>query len=70
MSGMSTVREDTYGCAKQYRRALAIYLMTFLSYPYGIIMVCAINAPGHRKKVVDELNATKKTLFEGTNVTY
>ena len=27
VSGMSTVWEDTYGCAKQYRCALDIYLM-------------------------------------------
>ena len=49
MSGMSTVWEDTDGCAKQYRCALDIYLMTVLSYSYGIIMDCSINAPGHVK---------------------
>ena len=30
----------------------------------------AINAPGHGNNVVDRLNPTKKTLFEGGNVTY
>ena len=29
--GMSKVWEDTDGCAKQYRCALAIYLVTLLS---------------------------------------
>ena len=31
MSYMSTVWEDTYGCDKQYRCALVIYLITMLS---------------------------------------
>ena len=33
VSGMSTVWEDTYGCANQYRYNLAIYLMA-LSHNY------------------------------------
>ena len=32
LSGMSTVWEDTNGCAKQYRCALDIYLINLLSY--------------------------------------
>ena len=58
--GMSTVREDTNGCAKQYRCDLDIYLMTVLSYSYDIIIDCAINAPGHGNNVVDVLNAMDK----------
>ena len=42
---MSTVWEDTVGCAKQYMCDLDIYLMTVLSSSYGIIMNRAINAP-------------------------
>ena len=38
VSGMSTVWEDTNGFDNQYMYALAIYLMTVLSYSYGIIM--------------------------------
>ena len=55
---MSTVWEDTDGCAKTYRCALAIYLKTVLSSSYGIIMDRAINPPGHGKNIVDRLNAT------------
>ena len=43
VTGMSTVLEETDGCAKQYRCALAVYLMTVLSSSYGIIMDCSIN---------------------------
>ena len=50
VSGMSTVWEDTDGCDNQYMCALDIYLMTVLSYSYGIIMDRAINAPGNVKK--------------------
>ena len=38
--------------------------MNVLSYLYGIIMYCAINAPGHGNDVVDELNATDKNNFK------
>ena len=57
---MSTVWEEKYGCAKKYRCALDIYLMTVLSYSYGIIMDRAINATGHGSNVVDGLNKTGK----------
>ena len=67
---MSTLLEDTNGCAKQYRCDLAIYLMTVLSYSYGIITDRAINAQGHGNNVVNGLNAKGQTLFEGTNGTY
>ena len=62
---MSTVWEDTDGCAKQYRCALAIYVMTLLSSPYGIIMDRAINETGHGNNLVDELNATERRYLEG-----
>ena len=44
--------------------ALAIYLITVLSYPYGIIMDCANKAPGHVNNVVDWLNATDKLYLK------
>ena len=65
MSGMSTVWEDTDGCAKKYRCALTIYLMTLLSSSYGIIMDHAMNPPGHGNNVVDGLNATDKNYLKG-----
>ena len=55
--------EGNYGCAKQYKCALGIYLFTVLSYLYGVIMDHAINAPGHRNNVVDGLNDTKKYIL-------
>ena len=61
---MSTVWEDTYGYAKQYRCALAIYLITVLSSSYDIITDCAINEPGHRNNVVDGLNAIEKRYLK------
>ena len=58
VSGMSTVWEYIYGCAKKYRCDFYIYLMTVLSYSYFIIMDFAINTPGRGGGVVDGLNAT------------
>ena len=57
---MSTLWEDTDGCAKQYRYDLDIYLMTVLSSSYGILILDAINSPGHGNNVFDGLNATDK----------
>ena len=57
---MSTVWEDTGGCAKQYMCDLDKYLMTVLSSSYDIIMDRAINVPGHGNNVVDGLNTTEK----------
>ena len=57
---MSTVWGDTNGCAKQYRCALVIYLMTLLSSSYGIIMDNAINTSGYGKNVVDGINEMSK----------
>ena len=57
---MSKLWEYTNGFDNQYICALDIYLMTVLSYSYGITMDCSINASGHGKNVVDGLNATYK----------
>ena len=64
MSGISTLREDTDGCAKQYRCDLASYLTNVLSSSYGIIMDCAINAPDHGNNVVYGINATDKRYLK------
>ena len=53
VSGISTVWEDTNGCAKEYMCALDIYLMSVLSYSYGIIIYRSINAKGHLNNVFD-----------------
>ena len=57
---MSTVLEDTDICVKKYRCAIAIYLMTVLSYLYGILMGSTINAPGHGNNFVNTINVTDK----------
>ena len=62
--GMSTVWKDTDGCANQYMCALDIYLMTLLSFSYGIIMDLDINTIGHGNNVVDGLNSTDKRYLK------
>ena len=56
----STIWEETDGCAKQYRYAIALYLMIFISLTLKIIIDREIVAPGHRKYVVDGLNERDK----------
>ena len=62
---MSTIWEDSDGCANKYISALSTYLMTALSSSYGIIMDRAINALGHGKDVVHGINATEKRYLKG-----
>ena len=57
---MSTIWENTYGCAEQYRCSYALYLMSVVSQCYSVITYRGISAPGHGKEVVDELNAVDK----------
>ena len=61
---MSTVWEDTDGCAKQCRCALSVCLMTVLSFLNVIIMCCEINAPGYGNNFVDRLNSTYKLYLK------
>ena len=65
VSGMSTVWLNTNSCAQQYMFYLDTYLITVLSSLYGIIMYCAINAPGNGNNVVDVMNATDKRFSKG-----
>ena len=62
--GMSILWEDTDGCAKQYMCDLDIYLMSVLSYSFGIIMDCSVNAPGHGYNYVDVINAMDKRYLK------
>ena len=48
------------GCAKQYRCASELYLMSVMSHCYSIIIYRGISAPGHGKEVVDGLNTVDK----------
>ena len=57
---MSTIWENTDGCAEQYRCASALYLMSFLFQCYAIIIYRGISAPDHGKEVIDGINAIYK----------
>ena len=59
-----TVWKETDGCAKKYRRDLAINLTIVLSPSYGTIMDRAINAPGHGENVVEGLNSIDKRYLK------
>ena len=60
MSTLSTIWENTDGCADQYRCATALYIMSVLSQYYSIIFDRGISAPGHSKYVVGSLNSSGK----------
>ena len=59
-TSLSTIWENTDGCAEQYKCASAMYLMSVMSQTYSIIIDLGISAPGHGKEVVDGLNAVDK----------
>ena len=59
-SALSTIWENTDGCAEQYICDSALYLMSVLSQCHSVIFDQGISAPGHGKEVVDGLNATEK----------
>ena len=52
--------DQTYRRAKQYRRFIAYYLMSYLSKSYQIVLDRAVDKPGHVKDVVDGFNAVQK----------
>ena len=56
--------EDSYGCAKQCRYDIDIYLMTVILSFYGVIMYGEINTNGNGKYVFDCLNATDKCYLK------
>ena len=60
LSTLSTIWEETDGCAKQYCCALALYLLSMVASTFGIVIDRGIGAPGHGKDVVDGLNACDK----------
>ena len=48
------------GCTKQYRCAIAYYIMSFLSKLYQIVLERAVDTPVHGKDLVDGFNAVQK----------
>ena len=59
-TSLSTIWENTDGCAKQYICASVLYLMSFVSKCYSIIIDQGISAPGHVKEVVGGVNDVDK----------
>ena len=59
-TSLSTIWENTDGCAEKYICASALYLMSLMSQTYSIIIDCGISAPGHGKEGFDGLNAVDK----------
>ena len=53
----------TDGCAKQYKCATAIYLLSMLSKTYNIVIDRALCAPGHGKSEVDSINGVDKNTI-------
>ena len=59
-SALSTIWENTDGCAEQYRCASALYLMSVFSQCQSIIIDWGVSATGHRKAVADGINDIDK----------
>ena len=57
---MSTIWENTDGCAYQYRCASALYLMSVLSQCLSIIIDQGISAHVHGKESFDGINDIDK----------
>jgi hypothetical protein len=57
------ILDDTDGCAKQYRSATALYLLSLIAVTYHVVYDRAIGAPGHGKDEVDGLNAVDKRFI-------
>ena len=62
-TSLSTIWENTDGCAEQYICDSALYLMSVMSQTYYIIIDRGISAPGHGKEVVDGINAVDKAIY-------
>ena len=62
-STLSTIWENTDGCAEKYRCASALYLMSVLSQFQSIIIDQGISITGHEKEVVDGINYIEKLFI-------
>ena len=59
-TSLSTIWENTDGCAKKYICDSALYLMSVMYQCYSIIIDRGISEPGNGKEVVDGLSAVDK----------
>ena len=55
-TSLSTIWDNTDGCAEQYICASALRLISVMSQCYSIIIDWGISVPGHAKEFVDGLN--------------
>ena len=60
MPTLSTIWENTDGCAEKYRCASALYFLSVLSQRHSNITDRGISTPGHGKEVVDGINVIGK----------
>ena len=70
VSGMSTVWEDTNGCAKKYRCYLAVSIMAVLSSSYDNIIYIVNKCTWSWICFCWCTQCNGQTLFEGRNGTY
>ena len=61
---LTTVLNNTDGCAKQYRCEYAIYLLSCIALEYCIIIDRTVGATDHGKYVVDGLNYIDKLMLK------
>ena len=54
---MSKIWWNTGGCAEKYICVSALYLMSFISQCYSVIIDRGISSPGNVKEVVDRINS-------------
>jgi hypothetical protein len=59
-----TMFDNTNGCAKQYRCATAIHLLSMLATEFNITINRSVGAPGHGKDLVDGLNGCDKQFLK------
>ena len=62
-TSLSTIWENTDGCAEQYICGSALYLMSVISQCYSVMIDRVIIAPGKGKEVVDGINAVYKSYI-------
>ena len=55
--------DQIYGCAKQYRCSIALYLVSYLSKSYQNFLDRSVDTPFHGKDVVDGFNAFQKQFL-------
>ena len=60
---LTTMLDDTDGCAKQYHCASYVYLLSCLALEFSTIIDKEVGAPGYGKYVVDSINDGDKWML-------